>query len=164
MNTETILSTVRLWKEHPEKAHVSPVVTARADGSQALIEAGSFSWRADLPGSLGGLNKAPSPTALFLSALAGCAVVFIRDTIGPLLNVPIMDARATARCRTDFRGLLGLDGAAPDLEDIQLGIEIVSPDERGVQSAYQLWLERCPVYLAVTKPTAVATTIEITGK
>lgn len=162
MNAQTILSTIQLWKDQPEKAQVKPVVTARAEGSQAVIEAGSFSWRADLPGPLGGSNQAPSPTQLVMSALAGCAVVFIRDTLGPLLNVPITDARATVRCRTDFRGLLGVDGAPPDLEDFELGIEIVSPDERGVQSVYQAWLERCPVYLALIKPTKVATTIEIT--
>lgn len=161
MNTETILNTIRLWKEHAEKAQVKPAVTARADGSQAVIEAGSFSWNADLPGSLGGSSQAPSPTQLLLGALAGCAVVFIRDTLGPLLNVRITDVRATVRCRTDFRGLLGVDGAAPDLEDVELAIEIVSPDERGARSVYQAWLERCPVYLALIKPTKVATTIEI---
>ncbi len=161
MNTETILNTIQLWKEHPEKAQVRPAVTARADGSQAVIEAGSFSWHADLPGSLGGSNQAPSPTQLLLSALAACAVVFIRDTLGPLLNVRITDVRATVRCRTDLRGLLGLDGAAPDLEDLELAIEVVSPDERGVNSVFQAWLERCPVYLTLTKPMKVATTIKI---
>lgn len=161
MNTQTILNTIQLWKEHPEKAQVRPAVTARADGSRAVIKAGSFSWPADLPGSLGGSNQAPSPTLLLLGALAGCAVVFIRDTLGPLLNVPISDVRATARCRADFRGLLGLDGAPPDLEDIELAIEIVSPDERGAHSVLQAWLERCPVYLALTGPAKVATTIEI---
>lgn len=161
MNTDTILNSIRLWKEHPEKAQVRPAVTARADEGRAVIEAGSFSWHADLPGLLGGSNQAPSPTLLLLGALAGCAVVFIRDTLGPLLNVQITDVHATVRCRTDFRGLLGLDGAPPDLEDIELGIEIVSPDERGVDSVFQAWVERCPVYLALTKPTKVATTIEI---
>jgi uncharacterized OsmC-like protein len=161
METETILKTIRLWKDQPEKAQVKPAVTARADGSQAVIEAGSFSWRADLPGPLGGVNQAPSPTLLLLGALAGCAVVFIRDTLGPLLNVPITDVRATARCRTDFRGLLGLDGAAPDLEDIELIIEIVSPDEQGVHSVVQAWLDRCPVYLALAKPMTIATKIDV---
>ncbi len=162
MKTETILSAIQLWKEQPEKAQVKPVVTARTDGSQAVMEAGSFSWRADLPLPLGGSNQAPSPTALLLSALAGCAVVFIRDTLGPLLNVRITDVRATVRCRADFRGLLGLDSAPPDLQDIELDITISSPDgERDVRSVMQAWTERCPVYLALTKPMNVATTIKV---
>jgi uncharacterized OsmC-like protein len=162
MTTETILSTIRLWKDQPEKAQVRPSVTARAEASQAVLEAGSFSWRADLPPALGGDNQAPSPTALLLSALAGCAVVFIRDTLGPLLNVPITDVRATARCRSDFRGLLGLDGASPDLTDVELEVEITSPqDERAVRGVIQAWTERCPVYLAMIKPTRVATRFEI---
>jgi uncharacterized OsmC-like protein len=44
------------------------------------MEHGSLSWRTDMPVPLGGTNEAPSPTALLLSAVAGCAVVFIRDT------------------------------------------------------------------------------------
>jgi hypothetical protein len=64
METETILKTIRLWKDQPEKAQVKPAVTARAEGSQAVIEAGSLSWRADLPGPLGGASQAPSPTLL----------------------------------------------------------------------------------------------------
>ena len=51
------------------------------------MEHGSFSWRTDLPVPLGGTNEAPGPTALLLSALAGCAVVFIRDTLAPQLDV-----------------------------------------------------------------------------
>jgi uncharacterized OsmC-like protein len=165
MKTETILSTIQQWKEHPEKAQVTPVVTARASGSEAIISAGSFSWRADLPAVLGGSNQAPSPTTLLLSALAGCAVVFIRDTIGPLLNVAISDVRATARCRTDFRGLVGLDGAMPDLTDVELEIEISSPHgERDIESVMEMWKERCPVYLALIQPLKVTTKVEIKAK
>jgi uncharacterized OsmC-like protein len=162
MNTETILNTIRLWKDQPEKAQVNPSVSARAEARQAVLEAGSFSWRADLPPSLGGGNHAPSPTALLLSALAACAVVFIRDTLEPLPNVQIADVRATARCRSDFRGLLGLDGATPDLTDVELQVEITSPqDDRAVRGVIQAWAERCPVYLALLKPVRVATRFEV---
>jgi uncharacterized OsmC-like protein len=163
METTTILKTIELWKAQPEKALVGPAATARTDHSQAVIEAGPFSWRADLPPTLGGSNQAPSPTALLLGALAGCAVVFIRDTLGPLLNVPITDVKATARCRADFRGLLGLDGAAPDLTDIELDVEISSPNpEREIRAVIQAWVERCPIYLALTKPMPVTTKFIVT--
>jgi hypothetical protein len=83
MQPETISRTARLFEEQPEKAKSAPTVKARADGAQAAMEAGPFSWRSDLPEPIGGTNQAPSPTALLLSALAGCAVVFIRDTLAP---------------------------------------------------------------------------------
>jgi hypothetical protein len=51
------------------------------------MEHGSFSWHTDMPVPLCGTNEAPSPTALLLSALAGYAVVFIRDTLAPQLGV-----------------------------------------------------------------------------
>ena len=76
------------------------------------MEHGSFSWHTDMPLPLGGTNEAPSPTALLLSALAGCAVVFIRDTLAPQLGVTVDAIEATAQCETDARGLLGMDSVA----------------------------------------------------
>ena len=64
MNRERIEETVRLWQAEPDKAKGKPAVKARAEGSQAAMEHGSFSWRTDLPAPLGGANEAPSPTAL----------------------------------------------------------------------------------------------------
>ncbi len=115
------------------------------------------------PAAVAGRRQSgPSPTALPLSALAACAVVFIRDTLGPLLNVPIAEVRATARCRSDFRGPVGLDRAAPDLEDVDLDVEITSPqEERDVRGVIQAWTERCPIYLALAKPMNVATNFTV---
>src|SRR5918993_641759 len=79
MRPEVISETVRLRKEQPDKAKSKPTVNAHSDGSQAVMGGGPFSWRADLPQPGGGTNQAPNPTAPLLSALAGCAGVFIRD-------------------------------------------------------------------------------------
>src|SRR5438034_11609050 len=124
MTPETIRATTSLWAEQPEKARGTPSVSARLEGSQAVLEAGPFSWRADLPPALGGTNQAPSPTALLLGALAGCAVVFIRDTLAPQLGVEVASVEATARCESDARGLLGMSGTAPDLQNIELAIQV----------------------------------------
>ena len=105
---------------------------------------------------------APSPTALLLSALAGCAVVFIRDTLAPQLGVTVDAIEAAAQCETDARGLLGMDSVAPDVRNVNLSIVIRSPeDEQAVRSVYQAWQERCPVYLAPTKALPVATKLDI---
>jgi len=76
MNRERIEETIRLWQAQPNKAKGKPMVIARSEGNKAVMEHGSFSWGTDMPLPLGGTNEAPSPTALLLSALAGCAVVF----------------------------------------------------------------------------------------
>ena len=162
MNRERIEETVRLWQAQPDKAKGKPTVVARAEGSKAVMEHGSFSWRTDMPASLGGTNEAPSPTALLLSALAGCAVVFIRDTLAPQLGVTLDAVEATAECATDARGLLGMSGVAPDLSNVGLTILLRSSEpEDAVRRVYQAWQERCPVYLALTKALPVAITLEI---
>lgn len=157
MHTETISATVAEWTKEPAKALGAPVVTARADGAQAVIQAGAFTWRADLPPALGGGNEAPTPTAMLLGALAGCAVVFVRDTLAPQLGIRVTAVEATARCQTDARGLLGMDGAAPDLGGLSLDVSVTSPDgEDAVTRIAHVWQERCPIYLALTKPADVA--------
>jgi uncharacterized OsmC-like protein len=162
MNRERIEETVRLWQAEPDKAKGKPAVKARAEGSQAAMEHGSFSWRTDLPAPLGGANEAPSPTALLLSALAGCAVVFIRDTLAPQLGVRVDAIEATAQCDTDARGLLGMGGVAPDLRNIALSIVVQSSEnEDAIRKVYEVWQERCPVYLAPTKALPVASSLEI---
>jgi uncharacterized OsmC-like protein len=156
MRAEVISETARLWDTEPDKARGTPTVKARSEGALAVMEAGPFSWRTDLPSPLGGSNQAPSPTALLLSALAGCAVVFIRDTLGPQLGVSIESVEATASCEADSRGLLGMEGAQPDLQNVAIDIRVASPDgEDGVNRVMAAWKERCPIYLSLIKPTAV---------
>jgi uncharacterized OsmC-like protein len=91
-------------------------------------------------------------------------VAFIRDTLAPQLGVRVDAVRAEVRCRADFRGLLGMPGATPDLEDLDIAIEIQSPEsEDEVRRLYETWLARCPVYLALTKPVAVKTSLKRTA-
>ena len=162
MNRERIEETVRLWQAEPDKAKGKPTVIARSEGRKAVMEHGSFSWHTDMPVPLGGTNEAPSPTALLLSALAGCAVVFIRDTLAPQLGVTLDAVEATAECVTDARGLLGMNSVAPDVRNVALTITIQSSEpEDAVLRVYQAWQERCPVYLALTKALSVATTLDI---
>ena len=95
-----------------------------------------------------------------LSALAGCTVVFIRDTLAPQLGVTVDTIEATAQCETDARGLL--NSVAPDVHKVGLTIAIHSrKDEDAVRRVYPAWQERCPVYLALTKALPVATSLDV---
>ena len=91
-------------------------------------------------------------------------MAFIHDTLAPQFDVTIDDLTAVARCSADARGLLGIDDAVPDLTDIALEIRVTSasPDDR-VDAMLAAWRERCPIYLALMKPQAIALTAERTG-
>jgi uncharacterized OsmC-like protein len=162
MVAEIITKTQEQWTAAPEKAKARPSVTARSEQQQAVIESGSFRWSTDLPPSLGGTNRSASPTAMLLGALAGCAVVFIKDTLAPQLGVQIDAIRATVSCASDARGLLGMEGALPDLSDLSVDLQIESPaGEAAVRRVLDVWRRRCPVYLGLTKPMHIELTSRV---
>jgi uncharacterized OsmC-like protein len=98
-------------------------------------------------------------TAYLLGALAGCAVAFLHDTLAPGFDVQIDDVAAVARGSSDARGLLGLDGVAPDLADLSLEIKVSSPSPKDrVDAMLAAWRDRCPIYLALLKSQSIALT------
>ena len=164
MAATVLAETETRFRTDPASARSAPAVTATLANGRARLSAGPFNWDADLPAALGGENLAPSPTAYLLGALAGCGVAFINDTLAPQFDVAIDDLTAVARCSADARGLLGIDGAVPDLTDIALDIQVTSssPEQR-VDTMLAAWRERCPIYLAVLKPQSISLTSARTG-
>lgn len=152
------------FRADPAAARTAPSVTATLENGHARLSAGAFNWDADLPPAIGGGNLAPSPTAYLLGALAGCGVVFLRDTLAPLFGVELDDVRATASAAADTRGLLGIDGVGADLGDLRIAIEITSssPSER-IEAMLAAWRERCPIFLALTNPNRVELTTSVSA-
>ncbi len=141
----------------PEAGRAQPAVTAELVNGRARLSSGPFNWDADLGLAVGGSNLAPSPTAYLLGALAGCAAVFLADTLAPHFEVTIDGVSATARATSDAAGLLGIDGRDPALGGIQLDVVVSSPDpaER-LEPVFEAWRERCPIFLALLRPNDVA--------
>jgi uncharacterized OsmC-like protein len=162
MSESAIKETIRQWQAEPENAILKPIVKAQSEGVQAVIEAGPFSWRMDVPPAFGGTNEAPSPAALLLGSLAGCAALFIKDTLAPQYGVGVEAVEATVSCTADGRGALGMAESIPDLQDMHITIQIKSTEnDEKIRRVYDAWLERCPVYLALIKSMKVVTTLEL---
>ena len=152
MQPEIIHATEELYRANPDGARTTPAVRGRLVEGRAELSAGAYTWHSDLPPALGGTGSAPSPTQYLLGALAGCAVAFIHDTLAPQLGIAVDDLNVVARCRADARGLLGMDGAIPDLEAIEIEISIATSASAERLAALEVvWRERCPIYLAVVK-------------
>lgn len=163
MPSTTIAETEARFRADPSAAQATPTVTATLANGRARLSAGTFNWDADLGPAIGGQNLAPSPTAYLLGALAGCAVAFVNDTLAPQFDVVIEDLTAVARCATDSRGLLGIDGVPADLGDIRLDIQVRSPSEGpAIEAMLAAWRDRCPIYLALLKPMSVSLTTAVT--
>ena len=150
---------IERFSADPAAGQISPKVTATLTEGRTHLTAGAFNWETDLPQPVGGSNASPSPTAYLLGALAGCAVAFIHDTLAPQFAVDLTELSATAGCTTSLAGLLGVEGTAPDLQQLRIDITVssTSPPEQ-VEAMQQAWLARCPVYLALRNPSDVEVT------
>jgi uncharacterized OsmC-like protein len=162
MTASTLTDAEATFAADPGKARGTPTVTATLIDGRAHLAAGAFTWEADLPAVIGGTNQAPSPTAYLLGALAGCGVAFLHDTLAPQFGVKIEGITAVARCSTDLRGLIGMDGASPELMDLALDIEVTTSDPgHRVEAMFDAWRERCPIFLALLRPGSVDLTTKI---
>jgi uncharacterized OsmC-like protein len=147
------------FRANPLSAHIVPAVTATLTEGRSHLTGGPFAWDVDLPPVVGGSNRAPSPTMYLLGALAGCAVAFTQDTLAPQLGMRLADVAATARCRSDLRGLLGMDGADPHLTGVSIDIVVDSRDSpERIEELRRAWLQRCPIFLALLNPMPVEVT------
>jgi len=160
--TVRISESVAKFRADPTAGVTTPSVTATLLNGHARLSSGPFNWESDLGPAVGGENLAPSPTAYLLGALAACGVVFLRDTLAPLFDVTLDDVQATATCRADVAGLLGIEGTNSALEQIELSITVSSTDpaER-LDAMFAAWKERCPIYLALINPNAVALDLNV---
>lgn len=159
MNTRVLDESVARFSANPLSAWTAPAVAATLSDGRGRLFGGPFSWDVDLPPVVGGTNRAPSPTFYLLGALAGCAVTYIHDTLAPQLGVRLAGVSATARCRADLRGMLGMAGADPHLTGLAIEITVESPDSSELLDRLRhTWLQRCPIYLALLNPAHVEVT------
>lgn len=159
---DRIAASADRFRTDPSAGQTHPSVIATLVNGHARLTSGQFNWEADLGPAVGGENLAPSPTAYLLGALAGCGVAFLRDTLAPLFGVAIDDVTATASCRSDLAGLIGIDGVTPALEALTLEIVVrsASADEQ-VSAMLDAWRERCPIYLALITATPVSLDLRV---
>jgi len=61
-----------------------------------------------------------------------------------------------------IRGLLGIDGVAPDLGDLRIAIHVssTSPADR-IEAMLGAWRERCPIFLALRNANQVDVTTAV---
>jgi uncharacterized OsmC-like protein len=162
--TTRIAESAAKFRADPPAGVTNPTVTATLVNGHARLSSGPFNWETDLGPAVGGENLAPSPTAYLLGALAGCGVVFLRDTLAPEFGVTVAAAEATASCRADLGGLLGLDGTSPALEQIRLEVRVTSSDPSDrIEAMFAAWRERCPIYLGLLTPNEVALDLRATA-
>ena len=135
--TVRVNETTEKARADPAAGVATPTVTATLPNGHARLSSGPFNWESDLGPGIGG--------------------VFLRDTLAPQFGVTLDDVQATARCRSDAAGLLGIEGTNPGPQQIELSIVVSSPDPADrLDAMFAAWRERGPIYLSLLSPNTVA--------
>jgi hypothetical protein len=100
-----------------------------------------------------GANSRGESEDAMLTALAGCAVRVIRDTLAPQLGIPVDDVAASAGY---------LSEGEPSIRRIGLDVFIRSPmHEAAVEELLEAWREGNPIVLDVSRPTELTVSFRL---
>ena len=119
-----------------------------------------FTLRNDHPPELLGNNTGPTPIETVLAALGGCmtGAFAVQATAR---GVHIDSLTVDLECTIDLNGFFGLQPIRPGLRDVTLSYRVVSDaDEETLQEILDAARSLSPVFDTVTKPVAVATTLQ----
>ena len=107
----------------------------RMDGLHSFAVTEEFTVEADEPEGLGGTNKAPTPTALLLSAMAHCQAITLK-MYARAMEIELDDVKVKVTGTVDLRGYMGLKDEAgkpfdPGLEEVVIKTFIESKETEG---------------------------------
>ena len=136
------------------KAHVS---IGRVTGGAGTVELAPptrrFTVTVDEPPILGGVDNAPNPVEVLLSALAGCVTAGIA-TNAEMFGVPIDAMEIELEADVDARGMLGHDKSVRNgVTDIRYTVTIQSPaSEEQVRKCKETIDRKSPVRDTLANP------------
>jgi uncharacterized OsmC-like protein len=119
-----------------------------------------FTLRSDYPPELLGKNTGPVAIETVLAALGACMTgVFAAQATAR--GVRIDSLPVDPECTTDLNGMFGLQPIRPGLRDVTLSYRVASDaDEETLQEILDAARSLSPVFDTVTKPVAVAATLQ----
>ena len=86
------------------------------DGLHSFARTESFTVECDEPEGLGGSNKAPTPTQLFLASLAHCQAITVR-IYSDAMGIGLSDIKVKVTGSLDLRGYFSVPGPDGELVD-----------------------------------------------
>jgi uncharacterized OsmC-like protein len=119
-----------------------------------------FTVMVDEPPELGGVDGAPNPVEVLLSALAGCVTAGIA-TNGDMFGVPIDAMSIDLEADVDARGVLGHDKSVRNgVTDIRYTVTIQSPaSEEQVRRCKETIDRKSPVRDTLANPVKITSTL-----
>jgi uncharacterized OsmC-like protein len=144
---EAVERIVQGLQRDPASAQGTTHATARIDqGLTCTVTEGAWTLTSDVPSSMGGAGKGPSPGVYGRAAVATCVAIGIK-MMAARRDYLINSVSVNVDADYDWRGDFGLDGVPPGFQNFRVTISVDSPAdadsmERMVVDALRLssWL------------------------
>ena len=140
LTATAIAETEARFRADPAAARSAPTVTATLANGRARLSAGPFNWDADLPAAARRREPRPEPDRVPARRAGRLRRRVPARHAGAPVRRPDRRRHGRRPRRSDARGLLGIDGVAPDLADLALESRSTSPvaDDRIERDARRL--------------------------
>jgi uncharacterized OsmC-like protein len=120
-----------------------------------------FTLRGDHPPELLGKNTGPTAIETVLAALGGACMTGAFAAQATARGVRIDSLTVDLECTIDLNGFFGIQPIRPGLRDVTLSFRVASDaDEETLQEILDAARSLSPVFDTVTKPVAVAATLQ----
>ena len=171
-DVEAVTQAITMVKEQPEAGLLTWRGRSTWDGGFGLdvhtreieqlgeVMDRHFTLRSDHPPELLGKNTGPTAIETVLASVGGCMTgAFAAQATAR--GVRIDSLTVDLECTIDLNGFFGLQPIRPGLRDVTLSFRVASDaDEETLQEILDAARSRSPVFDTVTKPVAVATTLQ----
>ena len=152
-------------QKDPSLSRSPTVAEAKMTGPQSSVAAWpAYSVASDEPTSIGGTDRAPAPSSMFMASIGFAEnVIFARQAVLEEVDFDSLETRVEGVW--DRRGIFGIGGIDPSVSDLLIVTKVgtSAPPER-VREVLRLTDKRCPMTTTLAKAAKVRRMLLVNGK
>lgn len=154
---------VNVVTKAPEKGqHVYKNVAKISSGTLCHIRENDDELTTDVPPSIGGEGRSPSPGVLMRSALTGCVAIGIK-LWAAREDIHVESVEVTLEADSDTRGQLGVDDAiSPGIEALRMEIVVIADaDPSMMEEIINTSLKYSPILDVFSNPRSIKVNLDV---
>ncbi len=152
-------------QDDPSKSRNPTVAETKMTGPQSSVATWpTYSISSDEPTSIGGTEKAPAPSSIFMASIGFAEnVIFARQAVLKGVDFDSLETRVEGVW--DRKGIFGIDNTDPSVTDLLIVTRVTtSATPTAIADVLRLTDRRCPMTATVAKAAKVRRQLFVNGE